>query len=155
MTCLRLAPPNQEPELGLKPHPTGPTARVSSFGHLCMQAERKRQTITWFDLGWECAHHITQNYPLYTCPWITAKALCISVWGLLMHFNEEVNLQIWNPRITRTDCTKSYENAHSIPMPALPRSILDRAYYSPFTTHSIPSLFLSHLPLSPAGILLV
>ena len=49
------------------------------------------------------AHWVAQIFHNSECLWITAKALCISVWGLLMHFNEEVNLQIWNPWITRID----------------------------------------------------
>lgn len=34
---------------------------------------------------------------------MTVETLCVSIWGLQIHFNEQAKFAIWNPRIMRMD----------------------------------------------------
>lgn len=65
-----------------------------------VRSETRRQSVSWFDLSWECRTHFLS---LCSCLQKTRKEPQALTLGSQINFNQQVNSKIQNPQITRID----------------------------------------------------
>lgn len=99
------ATPLQALELGFKPKHLVPVHCRHPFGHLCMTAKIRKQSVTQFHVSYECAQSGHSKFsPFCTCLKMTVEVLQVLIWRLQINFSEEMNSQIWYQQILKINC---------------------------------------------------